>query len=206
MPLSTTDQLRLLNLAYNQMQGDFKRILPELFRGDAQSLTTDTSGWIYLPSNAFEVELLTITSSSDPLEPIAKEMRFLRSGWYHDGVQTSGGNAGKRRIMVRNVGAAWANLALTVDILIEYPELTSVSGTPYPFVQQRYLNMLTELQTFMLYMEGGKESAGEATRHWNVYQFLLDQVRKDMLDKRPQFMAVAHNDAGDYDPSRVVSS
>jgi hypothetical protein len=206
MSLSPTDQLRLLNLAYNQMQADFKRILPDLFRGDAQSLTTDASGYIYLPANTFEVELLVLTSGSSPLDPISKSLKYVATGWYHDGMQTSGPGIGKRRIMIRNAGAAWTSLGVTVDALIEFPELTDLTAVPYPFVQQRYLNMLTELQTFMMHMEGGKESAGEAEKHWNAYQFLLGQVKKDSLSKLPEFISTAHSDAGDGFGRALISS
>lgn len=207
MPVSAADQLRLLNLAYHQMQADFKRILPDLFRGDAQSLTTSAAGYIFLPLNSFEVELLTLTSSGLELEPMPKSLKNIGTGWYHDGIhQTADANQGKRRIMLRNAGAAWASVATTVDILIEYPSLTTLSGTPYPFVQQRYLNMLTELQTFMLHTEGGKEAADQAKGHWEIYQFLLSQVKKDALDKRPQFVSQAHSDAGDTSPSRFITA
>lgn len=194
MPLSDADKLRLLNLAYNQMQQDFKHFVPDLFRGDAQSLTSDASGYIYLPTNSFEVEKLVMASGNTPLPFMSKQNKYQGTGWYFDGVRTSDG---KRRVMLRQDGAAWTSLATTVDILIEYAELTAVSDTPHPFVQQRYRNMLTELQAFMLHMEGGKESAGEATKHWNVYQFLLGQARKDSLTKAPEFMAESHSDAGD---------
>lgn len=197
MPITPTDQLRLLNLAYTQMQGDVARILPDLFRGDEQLLTADSSGYIYLLSSTFEVEAVTLTSGKTPLAPMHKKNRFAGTGWYHDGVQTSGPSAGKKRIMIRNCGAAWANAAITVDALIEYPALSDTDGVPYPFVQQRYLNMLTELQTFMLNMEGGKEAAGEAEKHWNAYQFLLGQLKKDSLDKVPRYMSISHADAGD---------
>lgn len=197
MPISDAEKLRLLNLAYNQMQADVKRILPDLFRGDTQSLTTDASGYIYLPTNAFEVEVIVLTSSKEPLDPLPKTNKYRGTGWYHDGMQTSGDGIGKRRIMVRNGGNAHTSLALSVDILIEYPELTALDGIPYPFVQQRYMNMLTELQAFMYAMEGGKEAAATAEKHWNMYQFLLGQLKKDRLDKFPEFIAVGHNDAGD---------
>lgn len=198
MPLTPADKLRLLNLAYNQMQADFKRIFPSLFRGDAQALTTDASGYIYLPTNSFEIELLVITSSGKHLDPLDKVHKYEGTGWYHDGInQTAGDNLGKRRIMIRKTGAVWASLAVTVDILIEFPELTALDGTPYPFVQNRYINMLTELQAFMMYMEGGKETAKNAEKHWNMYQFLLKQARLDTLDKLPVFMSTAHADAGD---------
>lgn len=209
MPLTDAEKLRILNLAYNQMQADFKRFMPDLFRGTAQALTTDASGYIYLPTTAMEVELLVKTTGNDPIEPMSKELKYLATGWYEDGVQTTGGEAGKRRIMIRNEGAVWASLGVTVDILVEYAELTALSGsgsTPYPFVAQRYRNMLTELQAFMLHMEGGKESAGEAEKHWNVYRFFLEQAKKDALDKRPHFMAIAHADAGDARTNRIVSS
>lgn len=197
MPISDAEKLRLLNLAYNQMQADVKRILPDLFRGDAQALTTDASGYIYLPTNAFEVEVLVKTSGKLPIDPISKTLKYQATGWYDDGMQTSGDGIGKRRIMFRNAGAAHASLAVTVDILIEYPELTALDSIPYPFVQQRYLNMLTELQAFMFAMEGGKEAAGTAEKHWNMYQFLLGQLKKDRLNKLPEFIASSHNDAGD---------
>lgn len=188
------------------MQADFKRILPDLFRAGELELTTDASGYIYLPSNSFEVELIVKTSNKDPLEAMDKKIKFAGTGWYHDGVQTTGDDAGKRRIMVRKAGAAWASLGITIDYLIEYAELTDLEGTPYPFVQQRYRNMLTELQAFMLHMEGGKEGAKEAEKHWNVYQFFLKQAAKDMLDKSPRFMSSAHPDAGDAHSSPMLSS
>ena len=209
MALSDADKLRLLNLAYNQMQSDFRRFMPAMFRGAAQALTSDASGYIYLPTTAMEVELLIVTSSENQIEPMAKELKYVGTGWYEDGVQTSGAEAGKRRIMLRNEGAAWTSLAVTVDILVEYAELTALSGsgsTPYPFTAQKYRNMLTELQAFMLHMEGGKESAKEAEKHWNVYQFFLKECKKDALDKRPHFMAIAHSDAGDSRSPRFVSS
>ena len=180
---------------------DFKRIMPDMFRGDEQALTTDASGYIYLPINSFEVEAIVITSNKDPLEPMSKRLKNIATGWYHDGAQTSGSGIGKRRIMIRKDGVAWPSLAVTVDLLIEFPELTTLAGIPYPFVQQRYLNMLTELQSFMLYMEGGKEAETSAAKHWKMYQFLLEQVKKDSLSKLPEFMAFAHSDAGD---SRAV--
>ena len=195
MPLSDAEKLRLLNLAYNQMQADFKRIVPDLFRGDTQSLTSDASGYIFLPTNSFEVELIVRSSNNDEIEPIDKAIKYRATGWYHDGIDTA--TNFKKRVMLRYDGAAWASLAVKVDILIEYPELTAIDATPYPFVQQRYLNMLTELQAFMLHMEGGKESKAEAEKHWNMYQFLLGQTKKDTLDKRPHFMSHGHSDAGD---------
>lgn len=194
MSLTPAEKLRLLNLAYMQMQADFKRFLPELFRGPAQALTTNASGYALLSADSFEVELVVVTSSKIPLERISKEFKYQGTGWYHDGIDTA---TGKRRLMFRQAGAAWPSLAVTIDTLIEFPELTALDGTPYPFVQSRYLNMLTELQTFMFLMEQGKEQAPEAERHWNVYQYLLGQAKKDMLDKRPEFMASAHADAGD---------
>lgn len=199
MPLSAADKLRLLNLAYIQMQADVKHILPDLFRGAAQALTADSSGYIYLSTASFEVELLVLTSDHRPIDPMSKSLKYQGTGWYFDGIHTTAdSNVGKRQIMLRNAGAGWASVAVTVDCLVEYPELTATSDTPYPFVQQRYRNMLTELQAFMLHMEGGKESAKEAEKHWNAYQFFLAQVKKDSLSKLPEFLPGAHSDAGDF--------
>ena len=199
MTVNPTDDLRLLNLAYRQMQGDFKKFAPELFRGDTQSLTTDASGYIFLPLNSFDIELISQQSDAeDELEPIHKAQKYVATGWYFDGIcSTVGTNLGKRRIMVRNAGAAWASLALYVDCLIEYDDLTATSASPVPFVQNRYLNMLTELQAFFFYLEKGKENAKDADKHWQIYSHFLKQASLDFLDRRPHFMANAHPDAGD---------
>lgn len=197
MSVTPADQLRLLNLAYRQMQADFKKFAPELFRADALSLTADSEGFIYLPTNSFEVEMLVMSSGQGELGPMNKRDKYQATGWYHDGIETTAGaNLGKRRIMIRKSGAAWANLAVLVDVLTEYDDLTDLNGTPHPFTQNRYLNMLTELQTFFFHMEGGKEVAKEAEKHWNVYQHFLAQARKDFLHKGPEYMAHAHPDAG----------
>ena len=197
MPITTPEKLRLLNLAYNHMQGDFKRIFPELFRGDAQTLTTDANGYIYLDPSTFEIEQIVKSGSKESVGPMDKKNKYESTGWYVDGAQTSGTGAGKLRIQFRNSGAPWTSTTFVVDALREYPELDALDDIPYPFVQQRYLNMLTELQAFMLYTEGGKESAGQAEKHWNIYQFLLKEAKKDRLHQLPQFMAEAHPDAGD---------
>lgn len=205
MSLTDAEKLRLLNLAYNQMQADFKRFMPDLFRGASQSLTSDSSGYIYLSAASFEVEVIVRTSDSIPLDPMSKQMKYRGTGWYFDGIHTTvDSNAGKRQIMLRQDGAAWTSLGVTVDTLVEYPELTAVTDTPHPFVQQRYRNMLVELQAFMLHMEGGKESAKEAEKHWNMYQFLLAQAKKDALSKLPEFMPISHADAGDMNSIPMV--
>jgi hypothetical protein len=199
MALTPADELRLLNLAYIQMQTDVRPILPELFRGAAQSLTADASGIIFLPTTVFHVESIVKTSSTqEMLEPMSKELKYLATGWYHDGVHTTAdADVGKRKIAIRKDGAAWASLAVTVENLVEFAVLTDLNGTPFPFVQQRYRNMLTELQAFMMHMEGGKETAKEAEKHWNAYQFFLKQLKQqDSLDSRPRFQTIAHSDAG----------
>lgn len=196
MPLSPTDQLRLLNLAYNQMQADFKRVFPDLFRGDMQTLTTDASGYVYLNANTFEIELVT-TQDGEELDPIIKRNKNDVTGWYIDGAQTSGASAGKLRLAFRNAGAAWVGLVVKIDTLIEYPELATVDAIPYPFVQQRYLNMLTEMAAVMLYAEGGKESAEQMKRHLDMYNFLLENAKKDRMHQLPQYQGTPHSDAGD---------
>ena len=195
MPQTDAEKLRLLNLAYIHMQADFKRILPDLFRGPQQSLTSDASGYIYLATNTSEIELIVKSSGNIPIEHIDKNLKYVGTGWYEDGIDTT--TNFKRQIMLRYAGAAWTSLAVKVDTLIEYPELSALSDTPYPFVQNKYINMLTELQAFMYHMEGGKENAKEAEKHWNMYQFLLAQVKRDPLDKQPRYMTVTHSDGGD---------
>lgn len=199
MPLSSSDELRLLNLAYRQMQLDFRRFAPDLFRGTTLSLTTDASGYIYLPVTTYEVE--TIAQQSDPKytpEKIQKKEKYVGSGWYHDGVQTSGDNAGKRRIAFRKEGAAWTSYAVYVDVLVEYPDLIATSAAAYPFVQSGYLDMLTELQAFFYFLEQGKEHAKDMEKHWQIYQHFLKQARLDLQDDAPTIGDIGHPDAGSY--------
>src|SRR3990167_967466 len=182
MPISASEALRLLNLGYRQMQLDFRRFAPDLFRGARQSLTSDASGYIYLPTTVYEVEGIWLQSNTDQeLEKIDKRQMYQLTGWYHDGVNTTaGGDVQKRKIMLRNNGAVYASTAVYVEVTYEYADLSAVADPPYPFTGKGYQNMLTEIQTFFYYMEQGKEHAKDAEKHWNVYQHFLKEARKDM--------------------------
>lgn len=198
MPLiPTADDLRTLNLAYRHMQRDFRTLMPELFRAN-ESITTDASGYIMLPTYVLEVEDIR-DSNNIKLNRIDIEQKFTGSGYYPEGMDTSGGAAdGKRRLMVREAGAAKASTAYRVHYIREYSDLASTSATPYPFTQKAYLDMLTTLQAYYWLAEQGDERKKEKEERWNEYQRQLKMAGYDTLDDEPEYLTTTHGDAGNY--------
>lgn len=197
MPIiSTADALRTLNLAYRHLQRDFRTFMPDLFR-DKSSLTT-TSGWLYLPTYVMEVEDVR-DGNNVPVKRIDRKEQFTSSGYFHDGVDTSGGtNDGKRRLMVRDAGRAKADGAsYTVYFTREFSDLASVSSTPYPFTSKAYLDMLTTLQAWYWLGEQGDERKGEKSDKWDDFVKQKAMAGFDVLDDEPEYLMSTHADAGE---------
>lgn len=196
MPLiPTSDDLRTLNLAYRHLQQDFRIFQPELFRV-AESLTTDASGYIYLPLYALEVEDIR-DGNNNKVDKIDPDQRFTGSGYYHDGMSTSGASDGKRRIMIRDSGKAKASGAsYSVQFLREYDDLASTSAKPYPFTGKMYLDMLTNLQAWYWLAEQGKERKSEKDDRFGDYQNQLQKAGFNLLDDEPEYLQTTHADAG----------
>lgn len=194
--IPTADDLRTLNLAYRHLQRDFRMLMPDLFR-DKSALSTDASGWIYLPTYALEVE--DVRDSNDrPVARIDRKNQFDATGYFHDGMDTQGSsNDGKRRLMIRNAGAAQAaSVSYTVYYTREYSDLASTSAVPYPFTGKAYLDMLVTLQAFYWLSEQGDERVKEKKDRLDDYKMQLQMAGFDALDDEPEYLTSTHSDAG----------
>lgn len=193
MPIPPSDALRLLNLAYRKMQEDFQIFGEELFRTN-EDITSITGGYILIPNYLTELEMIV---SKDNLfnhwEKIDKHLMYIDTGYFWDGIDSG---SGKRRIMVRERGQAKVNAQFTVHFLREYADLTALDSVPYPFVGNRYLDLLTELQSYYFFVEQGDDRAVEAQRHFNIYKTLMGDVRRTYFDDAPTYGSSHSNDAG----------
>ena len=194
--IPTADSLRTLNLAYRHLQRLFRVYMPELFRR-SESITTDSSGYLNLPTYVIEVEDIR-NSSNNKLSRIDLEEKFHGTGYYPEGMDISGGaNDGKRRLLVRENGSAKASTAYTVMYLREYTDLASTAGTPYPFTQKAWLDMLTTLQAYFWLAEQGDERKKEKEEQWKVFERHVQLAGFEGLDDEPEYGATSHADAGD---------
>lgn len=194
--IPTADALRTLNLAYRHLQRDFRTIMPDLFR-DKSSLTTDASGYIYLPTYVLEVEDVR-DSNNNPVTRIDLKDQFSSSGYFHYGVETTAGaNEGKRRIAIRDSGQAKAASATyTVYFTREFSDLASSSAVPHPFSGKMYLDMLTTLQAYYWLAEQGDERKKEKEERWSEYNRQMQMAGYDALDDEPEYLTSTHADAG----------
>lgn len=206
MPIvPTADDLRTLNLAYRHMQRDFRLMMPEWFR-DKSSLTTDASGYIYLPTYVAEIEEVR-DSNNVEVTRIDVKQRFSSSGYYHYGMETTAGaNHGKRRLAFREGGAAKGSGAVfTVHFLREYDDMASVSATPYPFTQKAFLDMLTTLQAYYWLAEQGEERKKEKDERWSEYNRQKELAETETLDENPEYLHSSHADSGNRDSYPVLN-
>lgn len=201
--IPTADDLRTLNLAYRHMQQDFRTFAPELFR-DNEPITTDSDGYLNLPTYVYEVERIE-DGNQNKLYPINLELKNIETGYYFDGMQTTGANDGKRRIMVRSSGTAKANTAYTVHYLKEYDDLSATNDTPYPFTGKAYLDMLTTLQAYYWLIEQGKERVKEADRRFREYKKALENAQRDYVHDEPEYGITTSMDAGDRRTSPILN-
>jgi hypothetical protein len=194
--IPTADALRTLNLAYRHLQRDFRTLMPDLFR-DKSTLTTDASGWIYLPTYVLEVEDVR-DSNNRPVGRIDRKNQFDSSGYFHDGMDTAGNsNDGKRRLMIRESGEAKAaNASYTVYYTREYSDLATTAGVPYPFTGKAYLDMLVTLQAYYWLAEQGDERTKEKKDRLDDYKMQLQMAGFDALDDEPEYLTSTHSDAG----------
>lgn len=194
--IPTADALRTLNLAYRHMQRDFRNLVPDWFR-DKSTLTTDASGYIYLPTYVLEVEDIR-DSNNHPVDKINLQEQFTSSGYYHYGMDTSGGaNDGKRRIAFRDAGAAkGSGASYTVYYTREYADLSSVSSVPYPFSQKAYLDMLVTLQAYYWLAEQGDERKSEKDERFAEYKRQKEMAQTETFDEAPEFLMSSHGDVG----------
>ena len=201
----TADALRTLNLAYRHLQRDFRTLMPDLFR-DKSALTTDASGYLYLPTYVLEIEDIR-DSNNKKVERIDIKNQFTSSGYFHYGIETTAGaNVGKRRIAIRSGGQAQAASATyTVYFTREYPDLASVSSVPFPFTGKAYLDMLTTLQAYYWLSEQGDERKGEKDEQWKAYRRLNEMAGYDALDDEPEYLTSTHSDAGNYRTSPILT-
>lgn len=196
--IPTSDALRTLNLAYRHLQRDFRTLSPDLFR-DKSALTTDASGYIYLPTYVLEVE--DVRDSNNVRVPrIDLKEQFTNSGYFHYGMNTTAGaDNGKRRIAIREAGrAVAASASYTVYFVREFDDLSSSSSVPYPFTGKSYLDMLTTLQAYYWLMEQGEERRKEKDDKFRDYNIQLNMAGFDVLDDEPEYLSSSHADAGPY--------
>ncbi len=165
-----------------------------MFR-DNENITTDASGYLLLPSYVHEVEFMVPTSNTNmKLELMDIEDKYNGTGFYEHGMDTS---VGKRRLMVREGGAAKVSTAYTVHYLKEYSDLTSTAGTPYPFVASAHLDLLTTLQAYFYYAEQGREKEKDAVTQLNLYKaFFGDGPAKEKLNDEAVYGRSSHSDTG----------
>lgn len=201
--IPSSEALRLLNLAYRKMQLDFRVLRPDMFR-DNESITTDSDGYLNLPNYVYEVEFI-YTSDNLKLSRIDLESKLHGSGYYEEGVQTSGANDGKRRLMVRENGAAKTSTTYTVQYLREYDDLSATSDTPYPFVGKAWLDMLSTLQAYFYFAEQGKERSKEKAAKLEEYDKMLGESAGEHLDDEPEYLYSTHGDAGDKRTSPTLT-
>lgn len=196
--IPTSDALRTLNLAYRHLQRDFRTLSPDLFR-DHSTLTTDASGYIYLPTYVLEVEDVR-DSNNLPVPRIDLKEQFTGSGYFHYGMNTAGAaDDGKRRIAIRESGRAKAaSASYTVYFTREFSDLASSSSVPYPFTGKSYLDMLTTLQAYYWLMEQGEERRKEKDDKFRDYNIQLNMAGFDALDDEPEYLSSSHSDAGNY--------
>lgn len=201
--IPTSDALRTLNLAYRHMQRDFRTLMPDLFRD--KSTLTSASGYLYLPTYVMEVEDVR-DSNNVPVARIDRKSQFDSSGYFHDGVDTSGGaNDGKRRLSIRSSGQAASNASYVVYYTREYSDLSSVSSVPYPFTQKAYLDMLTSLQAWYWLGEQGDERKNERSERWEDYMKQRAMAGFDALDDEPEYLMSTHPDAGEANSRTIYS-
>lgn len=194
MPIPSSDALRLLNLAYRKMQQDFQVFGEELFRATPENIPSNASGYILIPNYLTELEMIVDQNNLFcRFDKIDRHLMYIDTGYYWDGIDTS---SGKRRIMVRERGQAKASANFTVHFLREYADLTALDSVPYPFVGRRYLDLLTELQSYYYFDEQGDDRATEAQRHYNIYKGLLADVRRTYFDDAAVYGSSYSNDAG----------
>ena len=193
MAVPTADALRLLNLAYRKMQEDFSQFYPDLFRSSSD-ITSNASGYILLPTNATKIEMIVTASNTDERWYLMrKEAMYWGTGYYEDGYDSS---SGKRRVMVRDSGAAKASTQFTVHYTLEFSDLTATTDPTPPFVGKRYLDMMTTLQAYYYYIELGEEKAKDAQIQFDLYNRLLSDAKKDVFDKGAVYGMTRHGDAG----------
>lgn len=166
----------------------------ELFRA-GEAITVSSGSYLLLPTYVTEVEDIRWTNAVyRKLFKIDKEHRFVLTGYYHDGIDTS---SGKRRLKVREAGADIAvGTSFQIEYLREYSDLSAEDATPIPFVGKRYLDMLTTLQAYYYYTEQGKEGASNAKTKMQEYLLMLDDARKAFYDDEPDYATSTHPDAG----------
>ena len=193
--IPTTDQLRTLNLAYRKMQEDFQVFAEGLFRAN-ENIATTAAGYLLLPNYLTELEMIVTTANTSEIwDLMDRELINVGTGYYWDGIDTA--STGKRRLMVRQRGIAKASTTFTVYYLREYDDLTLTTSVPYPFVGDRYLDLLTTLQAYYWLIEQGDNRAGEAQRQYNIYKSLLSDVRRTYFDDNPVYGRSSNSDAGD---------